>query len=137
MAGLILLALTLTGCGYRAPEGLTLGPSEATLPKCSIKGPVPVEDLGKTARVGCDLVGTPIVFPDGKSVLVPEVLGQTASGSLPDRPVHSLSNLGVYGIVATVTQGDPLRTTWWGTKEGIALQIKYNGRNNGNDDGSS
>ena len=77
------------------------------------------------------------MFPDGKTVRVPEVLGQTASGALPDQAVHSLSNLGVYGVVASLTQADPVRTTWWGTKDGIALQIKYNGRDNGDSDSSS
>jgi len=135
-AGLLVLGEPLTGCGYHPPGGLTLKPSESTLPKCSTADPVPVEDLGKKPRATCDLVGTPIVFPDGKTVRVPEVLGQTASGALPDQAVLSLSNLGVYGVVASLTQADPVRTRWWGTKDGIALQIKYNGTDDGNGESS-
>ena len=135
-AGLLVLGAPLTGCGFHPPGGLTLKPSESTLPKCSTTDPVPVEDLGKNPRATCDLVGTPIVSPDGKTIRVPEVLGQTASGSLPDQAVHGVSNLGVYGVVASLTQADPVRTTWWGTKDGIALQIRYNGRDNGNGDSS-
>lgn len=117
----LLILGSLSGC--TEPNGLALSPSEIDVPPCNQTEPVHVADVAKSARATCDLAGTPMVFPDGMTVTAPDVGGRNSYSerysSTSHSDTYSLSNLGVYGIVAAQTTPDPKHTQWWGTKEGV------------------
>ncbi|WP_431279187.1 hypothetical protein [Leifsonia poae] len=77
-------------------------------------------------------MGVEIVFPDHNKHPAPDILGHSVFGGGADYPQRSLSNLGIYGIVAAVTTDHPKHTEWWGTDEGVAIEKKFAGANDGN-----
>lgn len=128
----LVIATGVAGCGYQAPRGISLNSSERTLPSCEQTDPVPVAELNGTSHARCDLAGVEIEFPDGFRLSAPGILDHATGGGGAEYPVHSLSNLGVYGVVAALTTGKPLHTEWWGTEDGITKQRDAAGPNDSN-----
>lgn len=116
------LVLSIPGCGK---SGVHFEPGDLDLAKCTSTEPVKVETLDDEPRAQCDLEGVEIVFPDGATVLAPEMGGVGSASSGPSGIVpntQTLFNLGIYGIVAAQTSAKKHQTEWWGTQEGIKKQ---------------
>lgn len=120
----ILIVAGLTAC---SGPSISLSPSETELPACAVRD-ISVADLGTSPRAVCDLAGSTVVFPDGFRVVVGRVL-DFGSKSTGNSDTYSLSNLGVYGVVAMQTTPDGNKTRWWGTVKGVEMQKRaLNGR---------
>jgi hypothetical protein len=121
------LVLVLAGCASRAPGVVRLSPSESQLSACKLgTSAIKVTDLGASDRASCDIAGQEVEFPDGTTLTAPVVGGSSgqqvstgAKGVEGDQ--LTLTNLGVYGVVAT-SRTPSGRVSWWGTSTGIGME---------------
>ncbi|MEO7722233.1 MAG: hypothetical protein ABIS08_10005 [Pseudolysinimonas sp.] len=112
-------AVALAGCSS-GPRGVILSPSETAIEKCTDASPRAVADL---KMIDCDLQGVTIVFPDGQTLMAPEIGGGGSTQTDGPNGIgdnHQVTNLGIYGVVAAESDPDGTHTRWWGSRKGIA-----------------
>jgi hypothetical protein len=111
------LSLAISGC----TSGITLSPSEFTIPQCpKVSSPLSVGHLGDHKRTKCSPSGVKILFPDGQLISAPKVAATAGFtvGSNAETKTYYVANLGIYGLVAAEKINDH-DYQWWGAPEAV------------------
>lgn len=109
------LSLLLASCvNLQHPNAITPGGYE--LPRCAVRGEVPLEQLDQPALHDCNAEGVTIRLPDNWGEFQVQSIGVSSATSRSDRSgKFGMVNWGVEGVGVTFQNGDERQT--WGTSE--------------------
>jgi hypothetical protein len=110
-------------------SGVDVPPGWDDLKPCSYSHPIAVEDLADIGKPGCNMAGTTVTFPDGRtakvgSVGVTDSWGYLVTGEAGTIPKHfTMVNWGVPGVaVSGYNTHGKVTKVWAMSKDAAALQ---------------